>query len=60
MRMKVQNMIYDFFNKAEGLNKRSFGFHLINFIEKMTEINHAPNTRVFFSPDEFEMLCQKT
>jgi len=54
------NMIYDFFNEAEGLNKRSFGFHLINFIEKMTEINHAPNTRVFFSPDEFEVLCQKT
>jgi len=54
------NMIYDFFNKAEGLNKRSFGFYLINFIEKMTEINHSPNTRVFFSPSEFEILCQKT
>ena len=54
------NMIYDFFNSTEALDKRSFGFHLIKFIEKMTEINHSPNTRVFFDPDEFEILCQKT
>ncbi len=53
------NMIYDFFNQAEGQNKRSFGFHLVNFIVQMTEIDHTPNTRVFLSPSNFEILCKK-
>lgn len=53
------NMIYDFFNKVDGLNKRSFGYHLVNFITKMSEIDHAINTRVFLNPENFERLCKK-
>ena len=51
------NMIYDFFNNPEGLSKRSFGYHLVNFITKMTELDHSRNTRVFFNPEEFENMC---
>ena len=53
------NMVYDFFNQVEGQNKRSFGFYLVNFIVQMTEIDHAPNTRVFLNPSNFEILCKK-
>lgn len=53
------NMIYDFFNKVEGLGKRSLGYHLVNFITQMTELDHTKNTRVFLNPNDFEILCKK-
>ena len=53
-------LLYDYVNDIGRQRKyRSLGFYIFNYIRKVSEMTHFENTRVFFSPKTFKLLCSK-
>ncbi len=53
-------LLYDYVNNIGRQRKyKSLGFLIFSFIRQVSEMTHFENTRVFFSPEEFKLLCSK-
>lgn len=53
-------LLYDYVNDiGRQRSYRSLGFYIFSYIKKVSEMDHFENTRVFFSPETFKVLCEK-